>query len=133
MTLLDTQALVWLLFDDRRLGRHTRQVIDHAWAAGEPAISAISFWEIALLHEKRRLTLLRDIASWRRALLQEGLVEIPVDGEIGIRANELADFHADPADRIIVATALVGGHQLVTADRRILEWPGPLRRLDATH
>ena len=132
MTLLDTQALVWLLFDDRRLGRQTRQAIDHAWAAGEPAISAISFWEIALLHEKRRLTLLRDIASWRRTLLQEGLVEIPVDGEIGIRANELADFHADPADRLIVATALVGGHQLVTADRRILEWPGPLRRLDAT-
>ncbi len=132
MTLLDTQVLIWLLFDDRRLGRQTRQVIDHAWAAGEPAISAISFWEIALLHEKRRLTLLRDIAAWRRTLLQEGLVEISVDGEIGIRANVLADFHADPADRLIVATALVGGHQLVTADRRILEWPGTLRRLDAT-
>ena len=132
MTLLDTQALIWLLFDDRRLGRQARQVIDIAWAADEAAISAMSFWEIALLHEKRRLTLLHDIAAWRRTLLQEGLVEIPVDGEIGIRANELADFHADPADRLIVATALVGGHQLVTADRRILAWPGPLHCLDAT-
>lgn len=110
MTLLDTQALIWLLFDDRRLGRQTRQVIDHAWAAGEATISAMSFWEIALLHEKRRLTLLRDIAAWRRTLLQEGLVEIPVDGEIGIRANTLADFHADPADRLIVATALASSH-----------------------
>ena len=132
MTLLDTQALIWLLFDDRRLGRQARQVIDIAWAADEAAVSAISFWEIALLHEKRRLTLLHDITAWRRTLLQEGLVEIPVDGEIGIRANELADFHADPADRLIVATALVGGHQLVTADRRILAWPGPLHCLDAT-
>ena len=52
------------------------------------------------------------------------------DGEIGIRANELPDFHPDPADRIIVATAM-NGHQLVTADRRILDWSGNLRRLDA--
>ena len=54
-----------------------------------------------------------------------------MDGEIGIRANGLKNFHADPADRIIVATALYG-HRLVTADRRILDWPGDLYRLDAT-
>ena len=84
-----------------------------------------------MLHEKGRLTLSNDLASWRRTLLGEGLVEIAVDGEIGIRANELADFHGDPADRIIVATAL-GGHRLVTSDRRILDWPGNLSRLDAT-
>jgi PIN domain nuclease of toxin-antitoxin system len=58
-------------------------------------------------------------------------VEIPVDGEIGIRATGLADFHGDPADQLIVATAL-GGHQLVTADERILDWPGALGRLRAT-
>ena len=84
-----------------------------------------------MLHEKGRLTLLQDMGSWRQALLQDGLVEIPVDGEIGIRAAGLADFHADPADRLIVATAL-GGHQLVTADERILDWPGALSRLRAT-
>ena len=62
--------------------------------------------------------------------ISQGLIEIPVDGEIGIRANALTDFHADPADRIIVATAM-NGHQLVTADRRILNWPGGLQCLDA--
>ena len=62
--------------------------------------------------------------------MSDGLVEIPVDGDIGIRANRLDDFHADPADRIIVATAL-GGHTLVTADSRILQWGGDLRRVDA--
>ena len=75
--------------------------------------------------------LLQDIGAWRRRLFREGLREIPVDGDIGIRAAELADFHADPADRVIVATALLGGHQLVTADRRILEWRGPLSRQPA--
>ena len=76
------------------------------------------------------MTLLRDIGSWRMDLLKEGLIEIPVDGDIGIRANALPDFHADPADRIIVATAM-GGHRLVTADERILGWDGNLARLDA--
>ncbi len=128
--LLDTQALVWLAFDDPKLGPRTRRAIDHAWAANEAAVSAITFWEVAMLHKKGRLSLLTDTGSWRQSLFRDGLVEIPVDGEIGIRANELADFHSDPADRLIVATALAG-HRLVTADRRLLSWPGPLSRLDA--
>ena len=77
---------------------------------GEAAVSAVSFREIALLHDKGRLTLLRDLGAWRGKLFRDGLTEIPVDGEIGIRAAELADFHRDPADRLIVATAL-GGHR----------------------
>ncbi len=130
MMLLDTQVLVWLAFDDPKLGRRTRRAIEYAWAANEADVSAITFWEVAMLHQKGRLAMLTDIGLWRQSLLRDGLVEIPVDGEIGIRANELADFHADPADRLIVATAL-GGHRLVTADRRLLGWPGPLSRLDA--
>ncbi len=83
-----------------------------------------------MLQEKGRINLLRDIGSWRTALMEDGLIEIPVDGEIGIRANRLENFHLDPADRIIVATAL-GGHTLATADDRILGWDGSLARLDA--
>ena len=63
-------------------------------------------------------------------LLEQGIVELPVDGAIAIRANRLQGFHPDPADRIIAATAL-DGHTLLTADRPILDWPGPLSRLDA--
>ena len=84
-----------------------------------------------MLQDKGRLTLLRDISSWRESLVEDGLVEIPVDGAIAVRAGLLPDLHGDPADRIIVATAL-GGYRLVTSDRRILDWPGPLYRLDAT-
>lgn len=93
-------------------------------------MSAITFWEVAMLHAKGRLSLLRDVDSWRASLLEEGLVEIPVDGEIGIRAASLSGLDGDPADRLIVATAL-GGFRLVTADRKILDWPGPLSKLDA--
>ena len=46
------------------------------------------------------------------------------------RGGLLPDLHGDPADRLILATALEG-HQLVTADVRLLDWPGAVRRLDA--
>lgn len=130
MILLDTHTLLWLRFGSRQLRGAARHEVEQAWRAGDAAVSSISFWEIALLHERGRMTLLRDIPSWRSQLLQAGLHEIPVDGEIGIRAWNLDGFHRDPADRLIVATAL-GGHRLVTADRRILDWPGPLARIPA--
>ena len=130
MILLDTQVLIWLRSGSRKLGRQAASFIERAWASGEVAVSAISFWEVAMLHNKGRLTLLKDIGTWRQTLMQGGLVEIPVDGEIGIRSVNLASFHADPADRIIVATALEG-HQLMTSDGKILKWSGPLNRLDA--
>ena len=81
--------------------------------------------------QKGHLEFLLDLDAWRRELLDQGLIEIPVDGAIAARAGLLADMHGDPADRLIVATALQG-RQLVTADGRILDWPGPLSRLDAT-
>ena len=79
---------------------------------------------------KGRLGLLLDPDAWRRDLLDQGLIEIPIDGGIASRAGLLTKIHGDPADRIIVATALEG-HRLMTADRQILEWPGPLRCLSA--
>ncbi len=130
MILLDTHVLVWLLFDEHRLGEQTRQLIEHSWATSQAAASAITFWEVAMLHDKGRLVLLTDIGSWRMSLLEEGLVEIPVTGDIAIRAAGLTDLHPDPADRFIVASAL-DGHQLITADQRILAWSGHLSRLDA--
>ena len=54
-----------------------------------------------------------------------------MDGAIAARAGLLPDLPGDPADRLIVATALEG-HRLVTADRRMLDWPGQLSLLRAT-
>jgi PIN domain nuclease of toxin-antitoxin system len=84
----------------------------------------------ALLKAKGRIEFPEDVALWRNEQLAQGVVEIAVDGEIGIHAVGLADFHADPADRLIVATAL-RGHLLATADGDILDWTGNVSRLDA--
>ena len=128
--LLDTHVLLWLRLGDARLGTGARIEIDRAWKAGQVGVSAISFWEVVMLKDKGRIRFPEDVALWRREQLEQGMVEIAVDGEIGIRAVGLADFHADPADRLIVATALQG-HRLVTADQRILDWLGEVGRLDA--
>jgi len=68
---------------------------------------------------------------WRQDLLSLGLIEIPVDGDIGIVAVHLENLHSDPADRLIIATALLRSAVLVTADQRILDWPGKLERINA--
>ena len=130
MILLDTHAALWLRAGDAKLGSLARSEIQQAWDAQEVAMSAMSFWEMAMLRAKGRINYPEDVGRWRLEQLGQGLIEIPVDGDIGIRASALPDFHSDPADRIIVATAL-SGHRLVTADERILAWSGNLARLDA--
>lgn len=131
MTLLDTHVLVWLRVGNPRLGKRARAAIDRALRSDEIAVSAVSFWELEMLSRRHRIDLPCPAGEWRGILMREGLVEIPLDGEVAVRAAGLRSFHRDPVDRFIVATALAG-HQLVTADQRILEWPENLDRLDAT-
>jgi PIN domain nuclease of toxin-antitoxin system len=75
---------------------------------GQLAVSAVSFLEFGTLWRKGRLQLKGELEDWRDQLLAGGLIEIPLDGAIAIRANRLDSFHPDPADRMIVATALAG-------------------------
>lgn len=116
---------------DTRMGRLARGLADAAIEATELAVSVISFWEVALLMARGRLRLRRPVVRWRHELLERGIVELPLGGATCIAAASLQDFHADPADRFIVATAQAVGAMLVTADQRILAWTGPLGRHDA--
>jgi PIN domain nuclease of toxin-antitoxin system len=133
LILADTQALVWHIGGSDRLGRAARQVIATALLDDELIVCAISFCEIAWLHHTGRVALPRSPTTWRETVLAEGVREIPVDGDIAIAASELEGFHKDPADRLIVATAVHERAILVTSDRQILEWTGDLQRIDARH
>ena len=135
MILLDTHILVWSVTDDtRRLPGSVMDAIDAAMAKREASVSAATFWELAL---KRRM--FRDIlpslpppADLHTAVLGAGLVEIPVSGSLWIEAVELTDdrFHTDPADQLIVATAIRFGHELFTRDDRILSWARRTQRVE---
>ncbi len=131
MILLDTHVLVWLDERGSRLGKRALQRIDEEFGTGKLAVSAISFWEISMLIQKGRLDLRLEMDVWRKELLQNGLLEIPLDGTIAIRAGGLQDFHGDPADRLIVATALQTSSTLITADQKILAWKDLNLKYDA--
>ncbi len=130
MILLDTHVFLWHTLAARQLGNSAFNLIEEATIDRKIFVSAITFWEIAMLIRKGRTAISDSVALLRSRALQRGMQEIPIDGEIGIRAILLEDFHKDPADRFIVATAL-GGFQLLTADRQILHWQGQLQRIDA--
>jgi PIN domain nuclease of toxin-antitoxin system len=129
--LLDTHALIWLTEGQPELGDKARHLADEALANDDLGISAITFWEIAMLHQRGRIQLVQPVEAWRRTLVDRGLREWPLTGEVGIAAATLVDFHPDPADRFITATALLHGATLVTADDRILTWSGTLQRHNA--
>ena len=130
MILLDTQTLVWHDQANRRLGSRARSEIEQRWERRQVAVSALSFWEISMNRDARDFRRLPDIRVWRNNLLKDGLVEIPVDGEIAIAAGRITGMHGDPGDRIIMATAF-RTELLITSDQRILDWYGHLVRLDA--
>lgn len=132
MIVLDTHALVWASLSQRKLGRVARRRIEHAWEERQVAVSAISFWEVAVLLSQGRLRLPASVEKWRADLLGAGFEELAIDGAIGIRAVELSGLPRDPADRLIAATALHHHATLMTADEQLLAWEHTLDRHDAS-
>lgn len=120
MILLDTHVLVRYAVGHRELGKRAVRSIDNALRKRELAVSAISFWEVAMLLEKRRLKLNDTPIAFRALTLRQGIAECTLDGEIAIRSVELTALHGDPADRIIAATAIASGATLITSDAKLL-------------
>lgn len=119
MILLDTHALYWLATADKKLGRASRARIERALEDDGLAVSAVSFWELAMLAKRKRIET-EDIGEMRRIAIDSGIAELPLDGPIAILAAQLDSDHKDPADRFIAATALRHRATLVTADERLL-------------
>lgn len=132
MVLLDTHTLVWLVEGSPSLGRRAARLADRQLARDSLAVASISFWEMAMLADRARIVLERLVEQWRLRVLGLGVQEVSLTGDIAIAAARLPHLHADPADRIIVATGVALGATLMTADERILNWTGMLRRHDAT-
>jgi PIN domain nuclease of toxin-antitoxin system len=128
---LDTNALIWLLERNVRIGQRAVEQVDEALRTSRVMMSAASVWEVAVLVSKNRISIDKPLDQWRIDALQLGIEEVPLDGEVAIEAVALAGLHPDPADRFIVATALRTKATLVTSDARLLAWKGPLACIDA--
>lgn len=88
-------------------------------------VSSISAFEVGVKHRRKALVLpMRPDLWFAKALEFHGLLDIAVDGEIAARSTMLPPLHADPCDRIIVATAQQRGLTILTPDRLIRAYPG---------
>jgi PIN domain nuclease of toxin-antitoxin system len=124
LIVLDTHVLVWTVEGDSRLGQATRQLIERVSTAGSILVPAISLWEIAMLVAKERLALGQDVRTWIESVIGlQGIEIADLLPQISLDSVSLpGNFHADPADRMIVATARHHQAVLVTADRQILDY-----------
>ena len=130
MIVLDTHAWVWWVSNPEMLSDLARQAIDDAVRRRELFISTISSWEVAMLVEKERLSLALDVRDWiSRSEALPFVTFMPLSTAIAVESVRLPGFlHADPADRIIVATAMSLGARLVTKDEKLLRY-APARAL----
>ncbi len=123
--LLDTHILIWWRLDSRRLSRTQVLRLQHLENRQEPvAISAITLWEIAMLAARGRIQVSEPLELWLEEVQDHPLIEVlPLTARIAAESTRLgSDFHNDPADQMIVASARVYGVPLMTADERIRKW-----------
>ena len=117
--LLDTHIWLWSALEPARLSKRVSRALDDS--TNELWLSPMSVWEALVLARKKRVALEPSPEQWvRRALVELPIHEAPVNHEVAIRSETIRLGHNDPADRFIVATALVHDLTLVTADRRLL-------------
>lgn len=119
---LDTHIWVWAAAGDPRAEKM------HGFS-GTAIIPAISQWEVSMLVMKGRLKLLPSQEAWFSENLAPPVSLAPLTAEISTASCRLPDFHGDPADRIIVATAVVLGIPLITADEKVILWNRKKRML----
>ena len=126
MIVLDTHTLIWWVDSPQKLSKKAKKAIEEEKANGKGIlISSISTFEIYLLIKKGKLELTNYPDVWLGKIENLPFVKfVPVDNRIVASSVNLPDFpHKDPADRIIIATALNTGAKVITADKKILDYP----------
>lgn len=119
--LLDTHLLLWAAMDSPRLSARARRLL--ADPETSPWFSAASIWEIVIKATLGRSDFAVDPVALRRGLLVNGYQEMPVSGSHALAVAQLPAMHRDPFDRILLAQAVVEGHQLGTVDARLIGMP----------
>lgn len=124
MLLLDTHIFLWLLEEAGKLRPESVSTIDRSARDGDLCVSASSFWELGLLDAAGRIRIEQPFADWlSQAKTRTGIAVAPLTEDMAFDSTRLpGEFHNDPADRFIVATARALDATLVTRDSRILRY-----------
>ena len=121
--LLDTHVWLWVAGGER-IAPAARRRIEQAAGGDGLTLSPISIWEVGMLSAKGRIAVQPDCMTWvTTALARTGVRLLPISARIAVGSSFLPDgFHGDPADRIIVATAMASSSIRVTRDAHILAY-----------
>ena len=123
--LLDTQVLLWAADNSERLSAPGRKLLRSP--ENELLFSAASLWEVAIKHSLGRVDFQVEPSVLRRGLIDNGYVELPITSQHAVAVDALPDIHRDPFDRLLLAQAQCEGAMLVTADKVLARYPGPIR------
>jgi PIN domain nuclease of toxin-antitoxin system len=125
--LLDTHIAIWILFDDPRLSRVAREILNNP--GSEFLFSVCSIWEIAIKRGLYAPGFQHDPREVRGYLLRNGCEELTIQSQHVVEVDSLPPIHKDPFDRILIAQAMVEGITLLTSDPVIAQYPGPIRKV----
>ncbi|MET0771598.1 MAG: type II toxin-antitoxin system VapC family toxin [Candidatus Limnocylindrales bacterium] len=120
--LLDTHVIHWWASEPDRVSPAATVALT---AADELAVASISWFELAWLERHGRIVTTMPMRAWLDSLAGHVRTVSLTPGVAATAASLPATFPGDPADRIIYATAVEHGWQLVTKDRRLREHPAP--------
>ncbi|HPA70700.1 MAG TPA: type II toxin-antitoxin system VapC family toxin [Spirochaetota bacterium] len=125
MIILDTHAFVWWVAGSKEIPAKALGTIRKAQAVNGIYVSSISIWELSMLMKTGRLLLSIPLQKWIRAVEDLPFVKfVPVDNAIAeLSVNLPGEFHKDPADRIIVATAQTLNMPVITRDGEMRKYP----------
>lgn len=122
--LLDTHVLLWLANDPKRLTDEGIQLIEEA---SDLSFSVASIWEVVLKNSLGRDDFRIVPRRFYEALLMNGYRELVVSSYHALAVSLLPKIHKDPFDRLLVAQAQVEGITLLTMDKKVSQYPGPIR------
>ena len=125
--LLDTHVLLWAAGEPQRLPAATRAILDSP--ASDLVFSTANIWEVVIKRSLGRKDFRVDPRRLRTGLLDNGYQELPIRGEHTLALDILPTMHRDPFDRMLLAQAHVEGATLLTADRMLAQYPGPIERI----
>jgi PIN domain nuclease of toxin-antitoxin system len=123
--LLDTHLLSWAANNSPQLSQTARDVLNDP--ANTLYFSVASLWEMAIKLGKGRTDFKLDPRLLRRNMLDNGYVELLVGAEHVLATLGLPPLHNDPFDRLLLAQASVEGFTLLTSDKQLAAYAGPVR------
>jgi PIN domain nuclease of toxin-antitoxin system len=123
----DTHLILWAFDAPAFLSREAESLLDDQ--SNRIYFSAATIWEVAIKNALHKPGFAVDPEALRQSLMANGYLELPITSAHAAAVRNLPPIHKDPFDRILIAQAMVERITLLTTDRKVAKYPGPIRKM----